>query len=82
MLALVQRLQQEGRGTREDARRLAKQTKGKAARGRPRHYVFRYQPRQKSFNLALEFRKNEVGRDEIVRALQSIIEDLLREEES
>jgi ParB family chromosome partitioning protein len=82
MIALVQRLQQDGRGTRDDARRLSKQTKGKATRGRPRHYVFRYQPREKSFKVALEFRKSDVGRDEIVRALQSIIEDLLREDES
>ena len=39
-----------------------------------------YQPREKSFALALQFRKSDVRRDEIVRALQSIIEDLLREE--
>ena len=40
----------------------------------------RYKIREKSFHLALQFRKSEVRRDEIVRALQSIIEDLLREE--
>lgn len=80
MIALVQRLQQDGRATREDARRIAKQSKAKTAKGRPRHYVFRYQPREKNFALALQFRKSDVRRDEIVRALQSIIEDLLREE--
>ena len=80
MVAFVRRLEQDGRGTREAARRIAKQAKSKPAKGRPRHYVFRYQPREKSFQLALQFRKSEVRRDEIVRALQSIIEDLLREE--
>jgi len=81
MMALVQRLQHEGgRATREDARRIAKQGKAKAAKGRPRHYVFRYQPREKNFALALQFHKSNVPREEIVRALQSIIEDLLREE--
>jgi ParB family chromosome partitioning protein len=82
MIALVQRLQKDGggRATREDARKIAKQGKAKAAKGRPRHYVFRYQPREKSFALSLQFRKSDVPRDEIVRALQSIIEDLLREE--
>jgi ParB family chromosome partitioning protein len=80
MMALVQRLQQDGRPTRDDARRIAKQSKSKGAKGRPRQYVFRYQPREKSFSLALQFRKSEVRREEIVRALQSIIEDLLREE--
>jgi ParB family chromosome partitioning protein len=80
MIALVQRLQQDGRVTRDDARRIVKQAKTKGAKGRPRHYVFRYQPREKSFALALQFRKSDVRREEIVRALQSIIEDLLREE--
>jgi ParB family chromosome partitioning protein len=81
MMALVQRLQHEGgRPTREDARRMAKQGKAKGAKGRPRHYVFRYQPREKNFALALQFHKSSVPREEIVRALQSIIEDLLREE--
>jgi ParB family chromosome partitioning protein len=81
MIALVQRLQKDGGGrvTREDARKIAK-GKSKAAKGRPRHYVFRYQPREKSFALSLQFRKSDVPREEIVRALQSIIEDLLREE--
>jgi len=82
MIALVQRLQKDngGRATREDARKIAKQGKAKAAKGRPRHYVFRYQPREKSFALSLQFRKSDVPRDEIVRALQSIIEDLLSDE--
>jgi len=82
MIALVQRLQKDGggRATREDARKLVKQGKAKGAKGRPRHYVFRYQPREKSFALSLQFRKSDVPREEIVRALQSIIEDLLREE--
>jgi len=82
MIALVQRLQKDngGRATRDDARKIAKQGKAKAAKGRPRHYVFRYQPREKSFALSLQFRKSDVKRDEIVKALQSIIEDLLSEE--
>jgi ParB family chromosome partitioning protein len=81
MLALVQQLKQhEGPATRAEARRIAKEGKAKGAKGRPRYYVFRYAPREKNFALALQFRKNDVPRDEIVRALQSIIEDLLREE--
>jgi ParB family chromosome partitioning protein len=80
MVALVQRLQHDGHATRADARRLAKQGKAKAGKGRPRHYVFKYEPREKSFALSLQFRKANVPREEIVRALQAIIEDLLREE--
>lgn len=78
MMAFIHDLQKEGT-TRQDARRIAKQAKGKD-RGRPRNYVFRYQPREKSFSLALQFRKAQVARGEIVRALQSIIEDLMRED--
>lgn len=77
MVALVGRLQKEG-ATRQAARRVAREAKP-GARGRPRHYVFQYQPREKSFTLALRFKKSQVQRDEIVRALQSIIEDLMAE---
>src|SRR5262249_58685620 len=81
MLALVQRLEHEGRATRDEARRITREAKGaKSAKGRPRHYVFRYQPREKTFALSLQFRKSEVRRDEIVRALQLIIEELVRED--
>jgi hypothetical protein len=78
MLALLERLNEEG-GTRQDARRIAKQVAGKV-RSRARNYVFRHQPSGKSFALSLKFRKTQVAREEIVRALQSVIEDLMRED--
>jgi ParB family chromosome partitioning protein len=78
MVALIERLQKEGT-TREVARRVVKQAKP-AARGRPKRYVFRYQPRERGFSLALQFTKSQVARDEIVRALQAVIEDLTRED--
>jgi ParB family chromosome partitioning protein len=81
MVAFLERLRTEGGATREDARKLNRQAKGRAAKGRPKHYVFRFQPKEKSFNLSLQFRKSQVARDEIVRALQSIIEDLMREDD-
>jgi ParB family chromosome partitioning protein len=77
MIALIERLQKEGT-TRQTARRVAHEAK--KGKGRPRPYVFRYQPREKTFNLALQFRKSQVPRDEIIRALQSIIEQLTSEE--
>jgi ParB family chromosome partitioning protein len=76
MAQMVGRLQQEG-GGREQARRIAKETKPKSSgRGRPRHFVFRYQPREKTFNLSLQFRKADVPREEVIRALEGIIEEL------
>jgi ParB family transcriptional regulator, chromosome partitioning protein len=81
MVTLVGQLQQEG-ATRQTARRLAREGKPKtAAKGRPQNYVFRYQPKERSFSLAIQFRKSQVPREEIVRALQAIIEDLTREDE-
>ncbi len=73
MIALIERLQKEG-ATRQVARRVANEAKKTPARPKP--YVFRYQPREKTFNLSLQFRKSQVPRDEIIRALQSIIEQL------
>lgn len=76
MVALVERLQQEGGSalTRQDARRIARETK--RPKGRPKHYVFRYQPREKSFSLSLQFKKAQVPREELIRVLQSILEEL------
>ena len=80
MIDLIGQLQQEG-ATRQTARRLTRDSKPKApAKGRPHNYVFRYQPKEKSFSLALQFRKSQVPREEIIQALQAIIEDLTRED--
>ena len=75
MIALVHRLQQEG-GTRHDARRIAREAKGKTTKGRPKNYVFRYQPAEKSFSLSLQFRKAQVPREELIRALRAVIDEL------
>ena len=69
----VARLQKEG-PTRSEARRIAKEAK--PVRGRPKNFVFRFQPREKSFSLALQFRKASVPKDEIIRALEDILENL------
>lgn len=78
MLALVERFQKEGVATRKEARRVTKAPK--AAVGRPRSFVFHYQPKEKSFRLALQFRRSEVDRREIIRTLQAIIDELARGE--
>jgi ParB family chromosome partitioning protein len=75
MTALVERLQREG-ATRREARRIAREEK--KGRGRPRHYVFRYEPREKTFRLSLQFKKSEVPKDEIARVLQRVVDELRR----
>jgi ParB family chromosome partitioning protein len=75
MIALVERIQSEGATTRQAARELIREAKPKA-QGRPRHFVFKYQPKEKSFSLALQFKKSDVPKDEIIRALRRIIDEL------
>jgi ParB family chromosome partitioning protein len=78
MIALVERLQKEG-STRQEARRITREVKPGTGKGRAKPFVYRYQPPEKTFSLALQFRKAQVARDEIVRVLLAIIEDLKRE---
>lgn len=79
MLSLIKKIQ-EGGGTREVARRAAKEVSKKP--GRPRNYVFQFQPAEKTFALDLKFRKAEVSRDEVIAALRRILQDLTRERET
>lgn len=79
MVALIERLQTDG-ATRETARRVAKEEKSKPHRGRPKHFVFKFQPKEKSFALSLQFKKAQVPREEIVHALQAIIAELMNDE--
>ena len=75
MVALIERLQKEG-ATRSEARRIVREESPKKAKGRPRHFVFRFQPREKSYTLSLQFRKAEVPKDEIIHALEGILTEL------
>ena len=78
MSELVERLKSEGT-TRVHARRIARTEKTKAARGRPRAFTFRHQAKDKSIALSLTFKKGQVSREDIVAALQAILEQLKRE---
>jgi ParB family chromosome partitioning protein len=75
MIELVERLQREGGATRQDARRILREAK-KPARGRPKNYAYRFQPRTKSFTLTVQFRKHDVDREELIQALQATIDEL------
>ena len=46
---------------------------------RPRNAVFRFVPPAKEFKMTLQFRKNQVERDDVIRALRRIIEILQAE---
>ena len=72
MVALVEQMTRDGGLTREEAR---KQT-AKPKPGRPKAFVFNYRPPTKAFKLQLRFAKSRVDRDEVIGALEGIIEDL------
>jgi hypothetical protein len=79
MAALIERLAREGR-TRVEARRLTRKGETKRGRGRPRHFVFRFDPKGTDFSLHLQFRRPQVERAEIIRTLEEILEALRRQD--
>lgn len=56
---------------REDTRELSKKLKGKIKR--LKHFVYNYSPEEDFFKLKIEFKKNNVTKDEIIRILEDII---------
>ena len=75
MIALVERLtRSSGAATRERARAATARPKP----GRPKAFIFKYVPPAKTFNLSLKFRKSRVNREEIITALNEIIDELKR----
>lgn len=76
MASLVERLGREGGTTRVEARRLARKVEERRGRGRPRHFVFRFQPRGGGFSLNLQFKRTQVEREEIIRTLEEILDSL------
>jgi ParB family chromosome partitioning protein len=73
MVALIERLARSGSPpTREDVRKVTAKPKP----GRPKAYVFSYKAPTKAFNLKLQFTKSKVERDEVISALETIIQEL------
>jgi ParB family chromosome partitioning protein len=77
MASLIERLSREG-STRAEARRLAKPGE-RRPKGRPRHFVFRFGPRGSEYSMSLQFRRSQVEKHEIIRALESILQSLRAE---
>ena len=72
MLALVERLAGQGNATRQEVRKETAKPKP----GRPKFFVFAFKPPTKSFDLRLSFKKAKVEKDEIITALENIIQEL------
>jgi ParB family chromosome partitioning protein len=72
MVALVERIARDGGATRETVRKETAKPKP----GRPKAFVFSYKAPSKAFKLQLRFTKARVDRDEVIAALQNIIDEL------
>jgi ParB family chromosome partitioning protein len=75
MVALVEKLSRDGTVTREAVRKETAKPKA----GRPKAYVFSYKAPTKAFKLQLRFTKSRVDRDEVISALEAILDDLRRQ---
>jgi ParB family chromosome partitioning protein len=73
MAAFIERLEKEGK-TRAHARKLVRREK--QPRGRPRNFVFQYRSPGKTFALSLQFKRPDVPREEVIRTLESIVDEL------
>ncbi len=74
MVALVEQISRDGGATRMRAREMAANRRG--VRGRAKPFVYRYAPPNRTFNLRLAFRKTNVPRDQLIAALEGILDDL------
>ncbi len=72
MTALIERIASQGGATRQQLREATAKPKA----GRPKHYVFAYRPESKAFNLKLSFTRARVSRDEVIEALERILDEL------
>jgi len=60
--------------TRDQARKERREEKAGAARPQP--FTFNYKPEGESFHLRLQFRKSQVSRDELIRTIRAILDEL------
>jgi len=70
MVALVDKIARDGGATREAVRKETAKPKP----GLPKAYIFSYKAPTKAFRLQLRFTKSRVDRDEVIPALQNIID--------
>ncbi len=77
MRAIVQKIKDQGL-KREDTRDLTKLFKDKLKPAKKvRHFVFNYSPKEdKTYNLRIEFKKETVSRQEIIRVLEDLLSKL------
>jgi ParB family chromosome partitioning protein len=76
MIGLVERVARGVSDPQPVTREQLRDAASKPKPGRPKAFVFNYRPENKAFSLKLNFRKSQVPKDEIISALERILEDL------
>jgi ParB family chromosome partitioning protein len=76
MIGLVERVARSASDPQPVTREQLRDAASKPKPGRPKAFVFNYRPENKAFSLKLNFRKSQVPKDEIISALERILEDL------
>lgn len=79
MIAMLEEVAARGLN-RDDLRRRTRRTSPSASAGR-RPYTFKFRSPDRSFSLALRFRRQSVERDDLIAALEQILEELRRAED-
>jgi ParB family chromosome partitioning protein len=79
MVAFVEQITRDGGATRRRAREAAASRRG--GKGRTKPFVYKYAPPNRTFSLRLAFRKTNVPRDQLIAALEGIIDDLRRSDD-
>jgi ParB family chromosome partitioning protein len=75
MIELLEEVARRGLN-RDDLRQRLRRDRSS---GRRKPYVFRFKSPDKSYSLAMSFRQSEVDRDDLIRALENILEGLRKE---
>ncbi len=73
MIRLLEEVARQGLN-RDDLRRRLRQDPKKSGRRKP--YVFKFRSPDKTYSLALTFRQSEVEKDDLIRALEQIVQQL------
>ncbi|MFC2164830.1 ParB/RepB/Spo0J family partition protein [Acidobacteriota bacterium] len=73
MIALVQYIQERDL-RREDTRELSKKIKG--SEKKTKRFVYNFRPKDADYRLRLEFKKQEISREDIISVLEEILESL------
>jgi hypothetical protein len=72
MLALVEKIASQGGATRDQVRKDTQKPKP----GRPKAFTWNFRAPNKTFNLRLSFNKKNASKDEIITALENILDEL------